>query len=141
MLVVLLLLGFSLFGDPAPVDAVVNQVIDGSTLDAQIDGVRTPVGYLGVETPALNTACGERAAARNRELAGKHVTLQADPAYSLDDHHRVLYYAYANDSTSIDATLISEGLAHAARTDASRGGELAALEAAAQADGVGCIWS
>ena len=127
--------------DLPTLDATVNRVIDGSTLDAQIDGVRTPVAYLGAAAPALNQPCGPEAAERSRELAGQHVLLAADPAYDLDGQHRRLFYAYTADGVSIDETLIREGLAHAVHPDASHGPDLAALEASAQADAQGCLWS
>jgi endonuclease YncB( thermonuclease family) len=126
---------------PSLVDAVVNQVIDGNTLDAQIDGIRTPVGYLGIETPGPGQPCGLQAIERNRQLAGQHVWLESDPAYQLDSQHRRLFYVYADDGTWIESTLISEGLAHAARTDAARGAELVAAEAEAQANAQGCLWA
>jgi endonuclease YncB( thermonuclease family) len=147
VLIVLLLGLFVQVGPAEPVgidggvDATVNQVIDGMTLDAQIDGIRTPVGYLGVQTPALNQRCGMEAAQRNRELAGTHVILTTDPAYDLDQQHRRLYYAFSIDGVSIDETLVAEGLAQAAHPDAANGAQLQALQAAAQANAVGCLWS
>ena len=146
MPVVLIALLFGLFFQTAPaeatLDASINQVIDGMTLDAQVDGSRTPVGYLGVETPAANQRCGREALDRNRELtASGHILLAADAAYTFDDKHRKLFYAYTPDGISIDETLITEGLAAAVRTDAAHGPDLAALQAAAQADGQGCLWS
>jgi endonuclease YncB( thermonuclease family) len=145
--VVLIALLFGLFFQVAPpdasVDATVNQVIDGSTLDAQVNDMRTPVGYLGIDTPALNQRCGQQAMQRNRDLigGGGHVLLATDPLYQFDDHHRQLFYAYTVDGVSIEETLLNEGLAVAVRTDAGRGADLAALQAAAQASGQGCLWS
>jgi micrococcal nuclease len=123
------------------IEATVSRVIDGSTLDAQIGGVRTPVGYLGVETAALNRPCGREAFDRNRELVAGGVFLEPDSTYELDDLSRRLYYAYSPDGTSIDEALIGEGLARAVRTDATHGERLAALEAEAQAAGLGCLWA
>jgi endonuclease YncB( thermonuclease family) len=147
-LLIVLLLG--LFAQIAPaepvvvdggVGATVNQVIDGMTLDAQIDGIRTPVGYLGVQTPALNQRCGAEAAQRNRDLAGTHVILTTDPAFELDAQHRRLYYAFTVDGISIDETLVAEGLAEAAHPDAANGPHLQTVQAEAQANAVGCLWS
>jgi endonuclease YncB( thermonuclease family) len=142
----LIVLLIGLFFQPAPaeatLDATINQVIDGMTLDAQVDGSRTPVGYLGVETPAPNQRCGREALERNLQLAASgHILLAADDAYTFDDKHRKLFYAYTPDGISIEETLIAEGLGVAVRTDAARGPDLAALQAAAQADGQGCLWS
>ena len=131
----------SVAADQPSIEAMVSRVWDGSTLDAYVDGRRTAVGYLGVETPAANTPCGRDALERNRQLAGGRVLLEADPAYELDEIGRRLYYAYTPDGVSIDAALISEGLARAARTDASHGADLLAIQAEAQAAGRGCVWA
>jgi endonuclease YncB( thermonuclease family) len=144
--VVLIFLLFGLFFQTAPaeatLDATVNQVIDGMTLDAQVDGNRTAVGYLGVETPAPNQRCGREALARNLQLAATgHLLLAADAAYTFDDKHRKLFYAYTPDGISVEETLITEGLAIAVRTDAAHGPDLAALQADSQANAQGCLWS
>ena len=128
-------------GDQSMLVASITRVVDGSTLDAQVEGNRTPVGYLGVSVPDLNQPCGQQAFQRNVELTAGGVLLQPDPLYDSDDHHRRLFYAYTPDGESIDATLIREGLAHATRTDAAHGAELAALEAEAQANAQGCLWT
>jgi endonuclease YncB( thermonuclease family) len=123
------------------IQAVVSRVIDGSTLDAQVNGQRTPVGYLGAETPPANTPCGMAALARNRELAGATVLLKADLAYDRDRMGRSLYYAYTPDGVWIDQVLVGEGLAHAVRLDGTGGADLAAAEAEARSAGRGCLWS
>jgi endonuclease YncB( thermonuclease family) len=124
---------------------MVNRAIDGDTLDVAIDGVRTPIGLLGAVAPPLNQPCGPEAAARLSELApaAASISLAADPAYTgLDPRRRVvLYYAFASDGTSIDETLVAEGLAHAANPSASNTETLTALEADAQANGRGCLWA
>jgi endonuclease YncB( thermonuclease family) len=141
----LIVLGFPFHGVRAaetaePVPARVNRVIDGDSIDAQIDGRQAALGYLGAETPPLNQPCGREAAARNRELAGREILVVGDPAYEHDGRGRRLYYAYTADGTSIEAQLIQEGMARAVRTDAARGGELSQLEAAARVTHTGCLW-
>jgi endonuclease YncB( thermonuclease family) len=121
-------------------EATVNRVTSGDSLDAQIDGKRTLVGYLGAAAPAATTNCGAMALARNLQLAGSRVLLEDDPSYQFDELGRRLYYAYTPDGQSIDAALISEGLARAVRTDARHGAELAAIEAEAQSNKRGCLW-
>jgi endonuclease YncB( thermonuclease family) len=127
--------------DGPRIEALITRVVDGSTLDAQVEGARTPVGYLGVSVPDINQPCGEQAFERNRELTGQGVLLESDPLYTVDDRHRQLFYAYTLDGVSIDETLIREGLAHATRTDAAHGADLAAVEADAAASAQGCLWS
>jgi endonuclease YncB( thermonuclease family) len=99
------------------------------------------VGYLGAETAAGNTPCGQVALERNRELAGGRVLLEADAAYEFDTIGRRLYYAFTPDGVSIDETLIREGLARAVRTDAGRGADLLTAQADAEAAGRGCLWA
>jgi endonuclease YncB( thermonuclease family) len=125
--------------EPTP-EAIVSRVIDGSTLDAEINGRRVAVGYLGIETLAANQPCGQAALQRNRELVGDHVLLMSDPQYEFDPLGRRLYYAFTADGVSIDETLVREGLARAVRTDGIEGGTLEAAEAEASAAGRGCIW-
>jgi endonuclease YncB( thermonuclease family) len=128
-------------GDASVIEATVSRAIDGASLDAYVDGRRTAVGYLGIEAPPANQPCGREALNRNRELAGSQVRLVEDPGYQFDEMGRRLAYAFTSDGQSIEEILVREGLARAARTDASRGSQLAALQAEAEADGRGCLWS
>jgi endonuclease YncB( thermonuclease family) len=130
----------ALASDQPRLDAPVTRAWDGTTLDARVDGRRTMVGYLGAEAPAPNQPCGAEALARNGELAGGLVLLEADAAYEFDARGRRLYYAYAEDGRSIEETLIREGLARAVRTDAAHGADLLAAQAEAEAAGRGCLW-
>jgi len=129
-------------GEMGPtVEGIVLRVVDGSTLDARVDGNRTVVGYVGAQAPSAGEACGAEALARNRELAGEVVLLEEDPAYGLDDADRRLYYAYTTDGVLIDLVLVFEGLASAARPDARFGEALAYAEADARAARRGCLWA
>jgi len=144
ILLTVALLAASVQPDSPTSSATVTRVIDGDTLDAQVDGVRMAVGYLGAAAPDLNARCGPEAFARNMELAHDGVLLESDaaaPPPPADAKRRALYYAYTLDGTSIDQTLVAEGLAHASHLDGSQGQTLAALEATAQANGTGCLWA
>jgi endonuclease YncB( thermonuclease family) len=131
----------SVTADDALIEAMVTRAVDGSSVDAHVLGARTALGYLGADVMAANHPCGREALERNRELAGSQLLLLDDPIYQFDERGRRLYYAFTPDGRSIEAILIREGLAWAARTDASRGPELAALQAEAEAAGQGCLWS
>jgi endonuclease YncB( thermonuclease family) len=122
------------------IEATVTRVIDGNSLDAHVHGRRTAVGYLGVWTPAVTEPCGPEALARNRELAGTRVLLEADPTYEFGELGKRLYYAYTPDGRWIDETLVREGLGRAVRTDARHGAYLAIVQAAAETVGFGCLW-
>ncbi|HEX2514454.1 MAG TPA: thermonuclease family protein [Chloroflexota bacterium] len=125
---------------PAPTIATVNRVIDGSSLDAHVDGQRTALGYLGVETDSPREPCGQEALERNRELAGRRVQVQEDPTITFDALGRRLYYVSTLDGESIEETLVREGLARAVRPEGHRGAVLAEAQAEAQAAGTGCLW-
>src|SRR5436190_18509354 len=62
---------------PDPSSVTITRVIDGDTLDAQLSGVRTPVGVLGIEAPPLNAPCGLEAQARLSDLVADGVVLVA----------------------------------------------------------------
>jgi endonuclease YncB( thermonuclease family) len=121
--------------------ASVIRVVAGDSLDARVNGVRMAIGLLGVRTPAPGEPCGAEALARTRELSGEQVLLESDASQDLDERGRRLYYAYSLDGTSIDATLVSEGLGTAQYPDAMYGTHLAELQAQAEATRLGCLWT
>ena len=101
-------------------EAKVIKVINGDTIEVEIDGVTMTVGYIGVEAPKLVSrlqraeAFSEEAYERNRELVeGKTVYLEKD-LMQIDNEGRLLRYVY-NDETMINALLIREGLVKASR--------------------------
>ena len=119
----------------------VNRVVDGSSLDARVDGNRTLVSYLGVSTPTLSEPCGAEALARNAELVGSGFLAEEDPGYGFDARGRRLYYVFTDDGLSVDEVLIREGLGYAVRTDARHGGALQDAELEAMRAGRGCLWA
>ena len=101
-------------------EAKVVKVINGDTIEVEIDGVKITVGYIGVEAPKFKHRIqgtkpfGEEAYERNRELVeGKTVYLEKD-LMQIDNEGRLLRYVY-NDETMINALLIREGLVKASR--------------------------
>ena len=101
-------------------EANVVKVINGDTIDVEVDGVTMTVGYIGVEAPKLKSRLqraepfSEEAYERNRELVeGKTVYLEKD-LMQMDNEGRLLRYVY-NDETMINALLIREGLVKASR--------------------------
>jgi endonuclease YncB( thermonuclease family) len=121
-------------------EATVNRVIDGDSLDVHIDGRRVAVGYEDVETPDPGQPCGREARERNLQLVGNRVLLVEGPTEQFDGLGRRLYRAYAADGGSIAETLVREGLGRAVRS-VSGADRLIAMEAEAQAAGLGCLWS
>lgn len=119
--------------------ATVIEVIDGDTIDVSIDGKRERVRYYGIDAPEQGEKCYQEATERNRELVGTIVRLEAD-ARDKDEHGRLLRYVFTNEGISIDATLVSEGLATAWREDGRYVTRLTTYEIDAQQRGIGCLW-
>jgi endonuclease YncB( thermonuclease family) len=120
-------------------DAVVMEVIDGDTIEVQLEGKRETVRYYGIDTPEREEPCYEEAKKHNEELTDRHVLLMAD-ARDRDSGGRLLRYVFTLDGTSIDAALVAEGFAHAWTYDGSYRDALMALEEEAQGAGRGCLW-
>jgi micrococcal nuclease len=120
--------------------AQVVHVVDGDTIDVRVGGQTERVRYYGIDTPERGQPCFSEATERNKELVAQAVLLLPD-ARERDRYGRLLRYVFEEDSVSIDARLIAEGLAHAWRQDGVYKGEMIALEAQAHAAGVGCLWS
>ncbi|MEX2158585.1 MAG: thermonuclease family protein [Dehalococcoidia bacterium] len=119
--------------------ARVVDIIDGDTIDVELDGETERVRYYGIDTPERGEPCFGEASARNESLAGETVLLLPD-ARDRDRFDRLLRYVFAEDGASIDARMIAEGYAHAWTEDGAYRDQLIALEADAEAAGVGCLW-
>jgi endonuclease YncB( thermonuclease family) len=119
--------------------ATVVEVIDGDTIYVLIAGERQPVRYYGIDAPEQDEKCYQEATERNRELVGTTVRLEAD-ARDKDEHGRLLRYVFTDDGVSVDAALISEGLAKAWREDGRYVNRLTTYEIHAEQQGIGCLW-
>jgi len=119
--------------------ATLEKVIDGDTIDVLIDGQLQQVRYYGIDAPEESEKCYEEATERNRELVGTTVRLEAD-AHNEDKDGRLLRYVFTNDGISVDAALVSEGLAKARREDGRYLARLTTLEIYAHEHGIGCLW-
>src|SRR5688572_13863953 len=115
------------------------RVIDGSTLEASIDGKRVGIGVLGIDAPAYGTACGDAARAQLQAMVGRGVVLRDVPGNVLDVRKRRMYQLSTPDGRSVAATLVAAGLArvNGAGTEAAA---LAAAEAKARQEKSGCVW-
>jgi len=120
--------------------ATVENVIDGDTIDVLIGGERQRVRYYGIDAPEEGEECYEEATERNRQLLGTTVRLEPD-ARNEDKYARLLRYVFTNDGTSVDAALVSEGLAKAWREDGRYLARLTTLEIYAHEHGIGCLWN
>lgn len=130
------------FVHPSPASlqqATVVNVIDSDTIDVTLDGEQRPIRYYGIDTPEKGKKCFQEAEARNSELLGATVRLQPD-ARDQDEHGRLLRYVFNEDGLSIEAVLISEGLAKAWHEDGVYRARFLALENEARENKIGCLW-
>jgi len=119
--------------------ALVRRVIDGDTIDVDIDGQRLRVRYVGVNTPESDESCYQEATEANRALVeGQTVTLVRDQSET-DRFDRLLRYVYVG-STFVNRELVANGYAEAVlyRPDDRHWQDFVALEGEAARQGLGC---
>jgi len=107
---------------PRPVSVsqglIVEQVIDGDTLEVKIAGKSERVRLIGVDTPEIahspeeeNECFGPEATQYLQEILGQEpIYLIRDPSTSeRDKYQRLLRYVFLEDGTLVNAKLIEEG--------------------------------
>lgn len=120
------------------------RVIEGDTLELNIDGRRFGVKIIGIKAPEGNTACGREAIAATEQLVAEGIFLDEDLALpSFDGRLLRLYQLRTAAGVPLAAELARAGLA---RTEPSHKGardlpDVAAAEADARAARRGCVWS
>lgn len=98
--------------DFPPQTGLVTRVIDGDTIDVQMDGQTFRVRYIGVDTPEPDEYYGGLSMNRNIQLvAGKEVTLIQDVS-NTDSFDRLLRYVLVDD-LFVNYQLLIEGDARA----------------------------
>jgi micrococcal nuclease len=125
-------------------------VVDGDTIKVRINGVKTTVRIIGIDTPELHKpgfaqACfAQPAASRMQSLVqSKPVRLQADPTQeNVDRYGRLLRHVLLPDDRSVAGMLIREGFGREYTYDAPYAGQSAyrAAQVAAKAAGAG-LWT
>jgi micrococcal nuclease len=120
---------------------LVTRIVDGDTIEVEIDGQRFPLRYIGIDTPELNVPgepAGEQASLENEALVlGKTVLLVQDVSET-DRFGRLLRYVFLGEEF-VNYRLVRSGFAEAIRyrpDDACHQTFLEA-QASAQAEGAG----
>ena len=108
------------------------RIIDGDTLDTS----RGVIRIYGVDTPEVGQRCASEATKRLKDLAGNTIRIEVGPR-TADQYGRMLAYVYTVEGASIDAVLISEGLAMAWTRDGQHRDYLVGLEREARMQGAG----
>lgn len=93
------------------------KVVDGDTIDVNLDGKTERIRFIGLNTPETvdprkPVECfGREASGKAGEImAGQEVRLEADPSQGdRDKYGRLLRYVYLKDGTDVVLKLISDG--------------------------------
>ena len=86
-------------------------IVDGDTIDIEMNGQRYRVRYIGMDTPEQGDPFFAEATEANRQLVeGKTVTLEKDVSET-DRYGRLLRYVYLEDGTFVNAELVRLGYA------------------------------
>ncbi len=89
---------------------VVTRVVDGDTIDVNLNGEVVRVRYIGMNTPERDEACYKEAVDANAALVnGQTVRLVKDQSET-DRFDRLLRYIYVGD-TFVNARLVEDGFA------------------------------
>ena len=92
------------------VEATVTRVIDGDTIEVNLEGLIYRVRYIGIDTPEMGEPCADEATEANRQLVeGKTVWLEKDISET-DKYGRLLRYVYVDD-IFVNEELVRLGLA------------------------------
>ncbi|MBA3529032.1 MAG: thermonuclease family protein [Propionibacteriaceae bacterium] len=139
----------TLAAEPAPADlleATVTEVIDASTIEVEVDGIRQQVRYLGIDAPTGDACFAADATALNTELvAGETVWLERQRS-NVDRQNRLLRDVWVRDDAGdlvlVAERLVGEGAAESATTmpNTRLRGWLDAAQAVAERSESG-IWS
>jgi micrococcal nuclease len=117
----------------------VTQVIDGDTIDVNINGTEYRVRYIGINTPERDEVCYSDARNANVTLVqGQTITLVRDVSET-DSFGRLLRYIYVN-GVNVNAQLVAQGYAEAVEypPDTAQTASFRDLEVQAQAANLGC---
>ena len=126
---------------PSQVFVSVVDVIDGDTIEVEIDGITERVRYIGIDTPEVGQRCAEEATEANRRLvSGKRVMLVPDKE-NRDIYGRLLRYVYSGGEL-VELKLVELGLARPLKIfpNVRHSDEMAEAARTARANGTGCLW-
>jgi endonuclease YncB( thermonuclease family) len=121
------------------VTAKVLRVVDGDTVDIEVNGERQRVRYIGINTPERNEPCYEQATQANIDLVlGKTVRLVKDKS-DTDRYGRLLRYLFVDD-IFVNKVLVEQGHAEAVlyKPDDQYYNQFSYLEEVAAEAGLGC---
>jgi len=122
--------------------AVVTHIVDGDTIDVEINGEIFRLRYIGIDTPERGKPFFQEATDANAQMVdGQEVILVKDVSET-DRYNRLLRYVYLTDGTFVNGELVSQGYAQTATfpPDVAMQDILAELQRTAVATGAG-LWT
>lgn len=92
--------------------ALVTRVVDGDTIDVQINGQKEVIRLIGINAPETNDCFGKEATDKALSLlSSKAVNLEADPTQDdRDKYRRLLRYVFV-DGANFEELMVREGFA------------------------------
>jgi endonuclease YncB( thermonuclease family) len=91
--------------------AEVTYVIDGDTIDVELDGREYRLRYIGVDAPEREEPFYQDAADFNRELVEDQTVILVRDVSETDQYGRLLRYVYLEDGTFVNGEMIANGMA------------------------------
>lgn len=127
---------------PAGQTATVVDVVDGDTIDVDLDGEVHRLRYIGVDTPERGEPFYDEAAEANGNLVLGHEVILVRDVSETDRFGRLLRYVYLADGTFVNGELVARGFAVAATfpPDVAQQALLSRLQRQARERGAG-LWA
>jgi len=91
--------------------AVVTQIVDGDTIDVEINGETYRVRYIGMDTPERGEPLFQEAAEANARLVANQTVILVKDVSETDRYGRLLRYVYLEDGTFVNGELVRRGFA------------------------------
>ena len=99
---------------PEGVQALVVRVIDGDTIEVQMEGQNYRVRYIGMDTPERGDLFFQEATDANARLVENQTVTMVKDVSETDRYGRLLRYVYLADGTFVNAELVRQGYAQVA---------------------------
>ena len=122
--------------------ASVVRIIDGDTIEVNIDGANYRLRYIGMDTPEVGDPFFLEANEANRQLVEGTTVILVKDVSEVDRYGRLLRYVYLQDGTFVNAELVRLGYAKAATfpPDVTHAELFVSLEREARDAGIG-LWA
>lgn len=91
--------------------AAVTRIIDGDTIEVDINGQSSRVRYIGMDTPERGDPFFDVATEANRQLVEGQTVILVKDVSETDRYGRLLRYVYLPDGTFVNAELVKQGYA------------------------------